>query len=52
MPLTSWVWVQITASAAKSTWLAQHGKREILGNNADTCLHSKGKINIKGPREI
>ena len=35
MALTSRSWVQITASYATFTWLAQHRKSEILGNNGD-----------------
>ena len=33
MPLTSQSRVQITASSAKSMWLARHRESEILGNN-------------------
>ena len=46
MPLTSWSWVQITASSAKFTWLAWHRKGEILGDNGDICLLWTGRFYV------
>ena len=40
-------WVQITAGIFKFTWLAQHRKSKILGNNGDKlCFLWMGRLII------
>ena len=51
MALISRSWVQITASYATFTWLAQHRKIEILGNNGGICLLWMGTF-IPGTKNI
>ena len=44
MALTSWSWVQITATFTKLMWLTPHRKSKILGNNSDIMFAFDGEI--------